>query len=213
MAVRIWNIVLAKEFPWLAALHLIPIAYSFAWLGNWSVCAERLMIPEEDRTRIGLGLGLFSAAGRLLFGFIGDWAPGGRGRIGLELGFVGSIGLFQLAFLLLEHDQRTFFELAMQLQCLGYGGLLCLAPVALRAGFPVEDLGTSFGLLYQLLAVTFTVFNWAAVPTTGCVGIECFQGFFSAASVLNAGCLIWALTRLARASQKVSPTSLRARKL
>ena len=90
-----------------------------------------------------------------------------------------------------------------RLQCLGYGGLLCLAPVALRAGFPVQanclwgavgvrwiqldtsrtlcrptgsltasctrrleefclapaaqcssqDLGTSFGLLYQLLAV------------------------------------------------------------
>ena len=36
-----------QDFPWLAAIYLIPIAYCFAWLGNWPVCATSLGLPAE----------------------------------------------------------------------------------------------------------------------------------------------------------------------
>ncbi|CAJ1348044.1 unnamed protein product [Effrenium voratum] len=223
---RIRGILSAKEFPWLAAVHLVPIAFSFAWLGNWTVCAQCLHLPSQDQIRIGLSLGLFSAMGRLLCGLLADWAPAGRGQprmppnkqgrqsvkgcVGMELGFLGSTGLFLVAFILLLFDQRRWFEAAMQLMCLGYGGVLCLAPVALRSGFAAEDLGTVFGLLYQCLAVTFTIFNWAAVPSRHCAGSSCFKEFFVVSGVLHAGCTLWAAARLARSlKRKPDPCSPR----
>eukprot|EP00435_Cladocopium_sp_Y103_P059042 s359_g21.t1 len=93
----------------------------------------------------------------------------------------GVSGLFAGSFLLLCIDQRMFFEAAMRLQSLGYGGVLCLA----------ADLGTAFGFLYQILTVTFMLFNWACVPSTHCVGAECFKGFFNLSGVLHAGCVLW----------------------
>ncbi|CAJ1399242.1 unnamed protein product [Effrenium voratum] len=194
---RIRGILSAKEFPWLAAVHLVPIAFSFAWLGNWTVCAQCLHLPSQDQIRQ-------------------PRMPPNKGRqsvkgcVGMELGFLGSTGLFLVAFILLLFDQRRWFEAAMQLMCLGYGGVLCLAPVALRSGFAAEDLGTVFGLLYQCLAVTFTIFNWAAVPSRHCAGSSCFKEFFVVSGVLHAGCTLWAAARLARSlKRKPDPCSPR----
>lgn len=58
-------------------------------------------------------------------------------------------------------------EDAPRLISLGFGGVLCLSAVALRAGFSGEELGTAFGFLYQILTVTFLAFNWAAQPDHG----------------------------------------------
>lgn len=199
---RICSILKNKDFPWLAAIYLIPIAYCFAWLGNWPVCATSLGLSPEAQTRIGLSVGLFSALGRVIFGLLGDWVPRGRGLVGLELGFTASLGLFASSFLLLGIDQRLFFESAMRLQSLGYGGVLCLAAVALRASFSGEDLGTAFGFLYQILTVTFMFFNWACVPSSNCVGAECFKGFFNLSGLLHGGCVLWGARRLMRAYAK-----------
>ena len=38
-----------------------------------------------------------------------------------------------------------------------------------------KDLGTAFGFLYQILTVTFMLFNWACVPSSNCEGAECFK--------------------------------------
>ncbi|CAK9106781.1 Uncharacterized protein SCF082_LOCUS49730 [Durusdinium trenchii] len=195
---RLLGIIKAKDFPWLAAIYLVPIAFCFAWLGNWTVYANSLGLSEQAKTRIGLSVGFFSAAGRLIFGILGDWTPKGRGLVGLELGFTTSLGLFVGSFILLGLDPWTFFEPAMRLQSFGFGGVLCLAAVALRASFSGEDLGTAFGFLYQILTVTFMFFNWGASPSSSC-GPECFKGFFAVSGLLHAGCMCWGARRLLRA--------------
>ncbi|CAK9043363.1 Ankyrin-2 (ANK-2) (Ankyrin-B) (Brain ankyrin), partial [Durusdinium trenchii] len=102
-----------QDFPWLAAIYLVPIAFCFAWLGNWTVYANSLGLSEQAKTRIGLSVGFFSAAGRLIFGILGDWTPKGRG---------------------------------LGLQSFGFGGVLCLAAVALRASFSGEGGGSGLML-------------------------------------------------------------------
>ena len=44
---RIAPLQFLQDFPWLAAIYLIPIAYCFAWLGNWPVAPQVLDSPEE----------------------------------------------------------------------------------------------------------------------------------------------------------------------
>ena len=43
---------LKQEFPWLAAIYLVPIAFSFAWLGNWPVYAHSLGLSEQERASV-----------------------------------------------------------------------------------------------------------------------------------------------------------------
>ncbi|CAK0842934.1 unnamed protein product [Prorocentrum cordatum] len=194
------------QMPWLAAIFLVPLSYSFALLGMWSTCAARVGMEAGLRARLAVGLGACSALGRILLGGLSDVAPAGRERLGRELCLATGLLAFQLGFACLEWDQGAMLEPALLLQAFGYGGVLALVPAALRASFPAEDLGVVYGLLYQLLAVSFTLFNRAAVPAPGCLGPACFAGWFRAAGLLNAGCLVWSARRCAAASRPRAPS-------
>eukprot|EP00972_Heterocapsa_arctica_P016219 2391816-Heterocapsa_arctica.AAC.1 len=78
-----------------------------------------------------MGLGIMSALGRVILGGLADV----RGRFSLELCCAGALAAFQLGFGLLELDQRLFLRPALWLQVFGFGGLMAIAPVALRASF------------------------------------------------------------------------------
>ncbi|CAE8591170.1 unnamed protein product [Polarella glacialis] len=192
---RVRSTVSTPYFPWLTVLFLSPMAYAFALIGCWSVCAGCLGVRGAQQSQLALCFGLVSAAGRICFGFFGDWAPKGKARLGCELGFLVSLCAFQVGFALLELDQLAWFVPAILLQSFGFGGVIALVPAALKAGFKADDLGTAYGLLYQLLAVTFTLFNRAAVPVTGLTGPICFRGWFRTAAALNALCVAWAACR------------------
>jgi len=199
---RVRAAMLNPEMPWLATLFLVPISYSFALLGMWSTCAERLALPTQDRTALALGLGVSSALGRLVLGGLADVFPARRRRLGWELCCAAGLAVFQLGFMLLEWDQRRFLSLALWAQGIGYGGILALAPAALRVSFPAKDLGMVYGLLYQFVAIAFTVFSRTAVPSAGCVGPLCFQGWFRAAGLLNMLCVVWSARRVFRLARQ-----------
>jgi len=203
---RLQRVLAVPDFRWLSVLHMIPIAYSFALFGCWSVCAGCLGI-QEDIAHVALSMGMMSAFGRAALGSLADWSPNGC-KLGLELGIVASLCSFQLGFGLLERGQRSFFENAVLLQSFGYGGLLALVPVVLRNSFLTQDMGSAYGLLYQFLAFTFTLFNRAAVPVPGCTGPECFKIWFRTAAVLNAFCLAWAVVRCIRRQMPTRSDSL-----
>lgn len=193
----------SKEMPWLVALFMGPLAYSFSLLGTWSVCASRLSMPAGQQAQAAYGIGIASAIGRLVFGGLADMSPVAWGRLGWELCCAGSILAFLIGFALLEHSQRGFFATALWIQSFAYGGIMALAPASLRVNFLPEDMGLVYGILFQTLAIAFTVLNQAAVPSPECMGPLCFQGWFRATGAICAVCLVWSLKRCVAAWQRL----------
>lgn len=203
------SIVRAEDFLWLAVLYLIPVAYSSALLGSWSVCASSLGLSTLAQNNLAFNLGITSAVGRFVFGCLGDWAPKNKPLLGCEVGILGSLCAFQLGFSLLELDQEQNLASALLVQVLGYGGLLALTPAVLRARIPAKDIGTAYGLLFQVLMVSFLVYNGTANPAPGCTGPESFADWFHVASLLNLVvllCSLWRCWQITRCSN--SNTSL-----
>lgn len=201
------SIVRAEDFPWLAVLYLIPVAYSFALLGSWSACASSLGLSTLEQTNLAFSLGITSAVGRLAFGCLGDWAPTNKPLLGCEVGILGSLCAFQLGFTMLELDQEHYLASALLVQVLGYGGLLALTPVVLRARIPAKDIGTAYGLLYQFLMMSFLIYNGTANPAPGCTGPESFANWFHVSSLLNLSVLLWSSWRCWQATRCANPNT------
>eukprot|EP00933_Yihiella_yeosuensis_P016246 TRINITY_DN13957_c1_g4_i1.p1 TRINITY_DN13957_c1_g4~~TRINITY_DN13957_c1_g4_i1.p1 ORF type:complete len:535 (+),score=105.46 TRINITY_DN13957_c1_g4_i1:159-1763(+) len=191
------RILQAPDMPYFMALWMVPVSYSFALMGSWSQWAVCLGISEEGQKIAALSIGLASAAGRIFFGWLADSSPKGASgsALSIEVGLTGALLLFELGFAVLEWQQRYFFRAALLTHSFSWGGLLTLVPVCLKKGLAARDLGTAYGLLFQVLFLTFMLFNRGAVPSPGCSGPGCFRNWFRIAGIFNGMCLIWGIKR------------------
>jgi len=198
---RLQGVVQSSAMPWAAAVFMGPIAYIFALLGCWSACAASLGVGAVERAHIAFCFGITSALGRVVLGLMADITILGKQRLGKEVGFFLGLGALQLGFHMLMQGRGELLRPALALQGFGYGGLLALTPAVLRAGVAAEDLGTAYGLLYMLVAITFVFYNAGAVPQPGLTGAAVFSRWFAASGTINGICLLWALKRCIRATK------------